>query len=286
MSETTHDATVIEAETARPLGGSPQASRSDRARSSAYRIRFALVYVALAVAAGAAIGWLVVLAGKPADTPQAAWSAFVPVGSRDARVRQIADRVSSAYRLPSGSQLAAAWGGPPKVSTGGDTGELPVSAIILRPDASTGQAEDGDYTVVRANENVMYILCGLGESCSIAEGKASPERLALLRREALELALYTFTYVDGVESVTVLLPPAPGGASSPVSVFLRRSDVSSLLSRPLSRTLSAKTPAIGKMSERELGLVQQATQPRLYTYEYQQAQDLSALLVLAQLPLS
>lgn len=284
MSETTHESTVIEAETARVVGRPLQTNRSDRARTSAYRLRFAFIYVVLAVVAGVTVGWFLVLADKPADPPEPAWSSFAPDGSRDARVRQIADHVSTRYRLPSGNQLAAAWGGPPKVSTGGDTGELPVSAIILRPDTSTGQAEDTDYTVVRASDSVMYILCGVGESCSIAEGEASPERLALLRREALELALYTFTYADGVDSVTVLLPPAPDGASSPVSVFLERSDVSSLLSRPLARTLSAKVPGIGEMPVREVELVEQATQPRLYTYEYQQAQDLSALLVLSQIP--
>lgn len=286
MSETTHESTAIEAETARPLPGAHATSRSERARSSAYRARFALVYVVLAVVTGVTIGWFVVLAGQPDAPAEPAWSSFVPDGSRDARVRQIADRVSARYRLPSGTQLAAAWGGPPKVSAGADTGELPVSAIIVRPDATTGRAEDTDYSVVDAGGNVMYILCGLGEGCSIAEGEASPERLELLRREALELGLYTFKYVDGVDSVTVMLPPAPGGTSSPISIFLRRSDVSSLLSRPLRRTLTAKTPKLGAIPPRELALVEQTTEPGLYTYEYQQAQDLSALLVLSQIPLA
>lgn len=279
------DATVIEAEPARPVGtaAAAPASRAERARSSAYRLRFALVYVFLAVAAGAAVGSFVVLATRPDAAPEQRWSSFAPDGSTSAKVKQIADHVSTRYRLPSGNQLAAAWGGPPRVS-GGESGDIPVSAIIVRPDTTTGRAEEGEYRVVQARDNVMYILCGLGQGCSIGEGNASPERLALLRREALELALYTFKHVDDVDSVTVLLPPPPDAESTPVSVFLERGDVSGFLKRPLSETLAPKAPAVGKIAPLELERVQSATKPALYAYEYQQAQDLSALLVLAQIP--
>ena len=44
------------------------------------------------------------------------------------------------------------------------------------------------------------------------------------RRQALELSLYTFKYVDDVESVVVFMPPTPKGESNG-TVFLRRSDV-------------------------------------------------------------
>ena len=48
-------------------------------------------------------------------------------------------------------------------------------------------------------------MCGLGGACAI-KGKASTTRFMLVRREALELALYTFKYDGDVDSVVVLPP--------------------------------------------------------------------------------
>ena len=62
------------------------------------------------------------------------------------------------------------------------------------------------------------------ESCSIAEGKASEARHALLRREALELSLYTFKSDSDVNSVTVFLPPRPDGQSATVRVNFTAND--------------------------------------------------------------
>ena len=55
----------------------------------------------------------------------------------------------------------------------------------------------------------VYNLCGLGTSCAIAAGTPSLAGELLLRREALELALYTFRYIHGVDSVVAILPPVP-----------------------------------------------------------------------------
>ena len=102
---------------------------------------------------------------------------------------------------------------------------MPVSAIAIRPDTSRGQAEENDIDVVSGGNSIMYSLCGLGDACSISEGVPSEARHALLRREALELSLYTFKNVDGIDSVTVFLPPRPDGQAAPTAVFLKRSDV-------------------------------------------------------------
>ena len=92
-------------------------------------------------------------------------------------------------------------------------------AIAVRPDTSTGKAEEDDIDIVDASKSMQYVLCGLGESCSIAHGEASEARHMLLRRQALELALYTFKYVDGIESVAIFLPrhPAPTHRRAPCS---------------------------------------------------------------------
>ena len=268
----------IEAEPAQPIGETARQSRTDRARSAAYRTRFALIYVALALLAGIGVAAFVVVMKKPDPAPAPKWSAWQPSGSETAQVRQIADQIAKSYRMKKGGQqLVAALPSAPKVT--GSTGDVAVSAIAVRPDTSTGKKEENEIDVVPASHSFQYILCGLGANCSIKGGKASTARHALLRREALELALYTFKYVPDIDSVSVFLPPRPDGASSATSVFLKRSDVKEQLSHPLADSIGVKTPAIGGMPKRELALVNRITEPRLYSYEYQQAQDGSAVLI-------
>ena len=60
---------------------------------------------------------------------------------------------------------------------------------------------------------VQYTLGGFGEEGALKDSKPSKERHRLLRREALELALYSFRYLPDVTMVVALLPPAPQGAS-------------------------------------------------------------------------
>lgn len=259
------------------------APREERARLTGYRRRFGIVYIALALVAGLGVGALIVLLARPEAGPAPEWSAWEPSGSDVARTRQIADRVGSSYRLADGAQMTVALSGPPTVTAGSGaegTGAIPVRAIAVRPDTSTGMAEDDDIAIVDAAGSHQYVLCGLGTNCSIGSGKASEARHALLRREALELALYTFRYVDGIDSVTVFLPPRPDGQAAPNAVFLKRGDVAAELGTSLRRTLEPTTPRIGQMRPVELATVNRVTLPRLYDYEYQQAQDGSAVLVL------
>lgn len=270
----------IEAEPAQPVGQPAASTRADRARGVGYRSRFVFVYGALAVVAGLAVVALAILFTRPDAAPAAPWSAWQPTGSDSAKAKQIADRVSKRYRLPNGQQMTTALVGPTTVSAASTAGgDIPVRAIAVRPDASTGKKEESDIAIINAQNSLMFLLCGLGQSCSIIVGKPSVARHALLRREALELALYTFKYVPSVGSISVFLPPAKGAAAKPTSVFVRRGDLRAELSRPLTKTIGAKTPTVGKMTKPELARVNRITSPRVYTYEYQQAQDGSAVLV-------
>jgi hypothetical protein len=285
MSETVNSGSeprVVDADPARPLKGPFPVDRADHARETGYRKRFGLIYVALAVLAGIGVGALVVLLAKPEAAPDPVWSVWKPDGSSDARVKQIADHVAGRYRLSSGDQIAVALAGPPTVAAGGTEGQgnIPVRAIAVRPDTSTGKAEEDDIEIINAGTSLQYVLCGLGQNCSITAGKPSEARHALLRRQALELALYTFKYVDGVDTITVFLPPRPDGAAPPNAVFLKRSDVAPELKRPLTKTLAPTAPGIGSMPQHELSAVNRITRPHLYGYEYTQAQDGSAVLVL------
>jgi hypothetical protein len=255
-------------------------SRSDRARRLAYRSRFAVFYVVLAVVAGAGVGALLVLVGRGSPAPAPAWSAWEPTGSTERRAAQIGDHVGDQYRLPSGHALTAGTYSGPPVVTGPDGSSFQVRAIAVRPDTTGGRAEADDIDTVNAADTVMYTLCGLGNSCAIEEGKPSVARGQLLRREALELALYSFHYLDGVDSTLVLLPPRPDGKAA-TAVFLEKGDVRTELGRSLGETLSAPlTPGIGEIHADEQRVIERTTRSRLYEYSYLQAQDGSPVMVL------
>jgi hypothetical protein len=255
-------------------------SRAERARRTAYRGRFAAFYLVLAAIAAAAVVTTIALVGRGSPAPAPPWSDWRPEGNPERRVVQIGQHVAAPYRLPSGSRLATVtYAGPPTV-TGPDGTSFRVGAIAVQ--ASGQVTSEDDVSAFPAGSTVMYTLCGLGTNCSIAEGESTVERGALLRREALELALYTFKYVGGgVDSVLVLLPPRSDGRAA-AAVFLERSDVGRELTHPVSGTLTAPlTPGVGEIPPDELQTVERITRPRLYQYSYVQAQDGSPVMVLA-----
>jgi hypothetical protein len=256
------------------------ASRAERARRTAYRSRFAIIYLALAALAGAALGTAVVLVGRGSPAPAPSWSQWQPEGSAERRAAQIADRVSSSYRLTESAPLATAIAGPPSAPTA-DGSLLRMRAIIVRPQVSRGQQEADDNKAYDARGSMMYLLCsGVGSTCSYSAETGTPAVYALLRRQALELSLYTFEYVDGVDTVVVVLPSREGQQLGN-AVFLERSDVRRELSRPLAETLSAPTtPDVGAIPAEELRTIDRITRPRLYTYQYDAAADGSPIMIL------
>jgi hypothetical protein len=254
-----------------PLG----ATRRDRARQSSYRLRFGILYVALAVIVGAGVGAFVVLASRDAPPEAAAWSSWEPSGSKLARVRQIADRIPKAYQQENGEQLTVTQASQLTVPSG------PVASIFVRPDASRGLAEESDIDTYTATDAVSYGLCGLGSGarCTISDGTGFGERFTLLSRQALELALYTFKYVEDVNSVIVFMPPTPKNESNG-AVFLRREDVADELRRPISHLLPGRAPSIETLSDVELGNIVRLTRPRTYAFEFNAAGDGKPILVL------
>ena len=59
---------------AKPVEDSGSVPRSEMARRTGYRRRFAIVYGALAVVGGIAIGALIVLVSRPDAVPNPSWS--------------------------------------------------------------------------------------------------------------------------------------------------------------------------------------------------------------------
>jgi hypothetical protein len=253
--------------------------RGERARQSSYRFRFGAIYVALAAVVGAGIGAAVILALRPAPPEAAKWSSWEPEGSKLAMVRQIADRIPKAYR-ENGHQLTVSEANQLAINDG--TTFVPVSSIFVRPDTSRGQAEESDVVRYNGLNAVSYGLCGLGTNprCALTAGPPSSDRFTLLRRQALELSLYTFKYVDGVDSVIVFMPPTPQGESNG-TIFLTKDDVRDELRQPISELLPTATPRVGDLTEVELGNILRLTQPHTYAFQFQPSPDGRPILVLS-----
>jgi hypothetical protein len=263
---------------ASPVLVEPAPDRRERARRSSYRLRFGAVYVALAVVLGAAVGVFIVLLTRPPTADPEAWSAWRPQGRENQYPVEIADHVAERYHLPSGRQLVGVLAGPAEVR------DLPIRAVLIQHLSAT-PTQDDDVEVVEVGSAVMYTFCGIGPQCSIAEGESSATRDQLLRREALELALYTFAYVDDVDSVLALLPvetndPEDQTDDTASAVFFRKEDLAPQLEEPLRETLGPPPLAGTDLAPDEATIVDRLTRRRHYSYEFQPTQDLGALLQL------
>jgi hypothetical protein len=194
------------------------------------------------------------------------WSAWRPSEDGQTGAAQIAAHVSSTYRAPDGSQLVAVKAGPMKVA------DLDLNVAV--------KEAKGDQ--VFSGSGVRYVMCGLGSSCSIADGKPSVERGLLLQREALELALYSFQYLSNVDQVVVFLPPRPGeDPTQGKAVFFQKDDVGSALDQPLDRTLTSPPPSFNSLRASDVAAVDHFAGKHVYCFAYQVAQDVSAYLVLS-----
>jgi len=125
----------------------------------------------------------------------------------------------------------------------------------------------------------MLSLCGLGQSCSIATGKPSVQRGTLVRREILEMALYTFKYVKGAKRIVAFMPPTPGATTSYV-VYLQKDDLKAQLKVPLTQTVAPKVPLPNQISARDQSRIDALTESKIYKFGLSQTQQGEPVLVL------
>jgi hypothetical protein len=244
------------------------------ARSLSITRRFTLAYMALAVLFGAAVGAFIVVEARPAPTPPPPWSAWKPT-EKDAvaRLGEIAQHVEAQYHLPSGKKLV-------DVLPRGPAAPEPIAEVGIANTPNPKQASDFSFS--HADSTAMFILCGDGPKCSIKEGKPSLARGAVLRREALELALYTLRYVDGADSVVAFYPPQKGKDPT-YAFYFDKSDFSNELRAPLRRTLpQSKAPVPGKLTSGELETVNALTTQREFRFAVQTDQSGARVLLLAR----
>ena len=258
----------------------PEPLARRRAEQNATRHRFGLAYLALAALLGAGVGLFVVLAANGDKNSGPPWSTWKPTESGIKGLDQIAKHVSRQYALPSRHTLVAVLSTPPVVQGSGQT--VPVRAIAVATGLPGESVNDAQF--FNGSGAWAYVLCGLGQNCAISDGKASIERGQLLRREALELALYTFKYNSDVNLLLTFMPP-PVGQQAKAVLFFQRANFETPLKAPLARTLPPPRTTLlpGKMSASDLARVRRYADPHVYTFQYQQIPDGTAIMVLRPL---
>jgi hypothetical protein len=226
------------------------------ARHSQYAPRFHFLTGALAAIGLAAIAGLVALVLAPGGGTDRGlnWSAWRPTAEGTSGAQQIADHVGSEYKLPDGRQIVNV----------GVTG-LEIQGVPLAVAVRENPAQGGSIKVFD-DSGIIFHLCGLGPACAIATGKPSIQRGLLLRREALELALYSFRYLGDVHQVVVFMPPVKGQTPSQ-ALFFREGDVAKELDRPLTASLSPRVPSVSDVTlSPDARLVEQITARKTFNF--------------------
>jgi hypothetical protein len=268
-----------------------------RHRGSPYSQKFLAVTATLVgIAIGAVAVAIVILLSPGTAAPGPPWSTWRPPDSGLAGEREIAAEVAPFYRASNAMQLAVVTVQNINNSTTATGTATNNSTELALRDPNTGSL------AALAGTTAVYDLCGLGANCAISVGIPSYARLLLLRREALELSLYTFKYITGVDNVVAILPPGKttqsctGICAKPhtptkttpidLAVFFDRQSLQRLISEPLRATLpEVLPPTVTEMpAAPEAELVSVLTGQALFKQQLIQAQDGTNVLVLDQVP--
>jgi hypothetical protein len=244
---------------------------------SQFRNRFGFLLGALggAVIVAAVVAAIVIRSGgTPDEGLYANWSSWRPQDrSITGGGAEIATHVGPQYHLGDGKQLVSVTASPLQVS------DISLD-VALRPQGGTIHVFSGRHAI-------RYTFNGLGPGGSILGGKPSTARHQLLRREALELALYSFRYLPDVDMVVTLLPPAPPKKGDdptkppPVqAVFYRPGDLRQELLVPLGETVPANAPKPETIGGEEGKRVDALTLSNLFAMSYTQTRDGNAYMVL------
>ena len=248
---------------------------------TSYAGRFTLVYAVLALILGAALATFVIFLARPSGggpSGSAAWSPWQPADQGPNLLAEIANHVAPRYRMPGGTQLVRVDATVPSVAVPSSSGgvRFPVASIAVAQDT-----DPPGYAVYPSNLTVQYSLCGDGGDCSLprTDGISPQDRGLHLQREALELALYSFQYLNA-DAVLELLPPAPDGTTRR-AIYLRREDLAAQLAQPLSATIDpVRVPVLGHIGSEEARRILELTGSHVYDARYQQQLDQTFQVIL------
>lgn len=221
--------------------------------------RFMIGYVVIVVMAGAALLTVGLMTRGDSGSSTAAVGGIPIEDNGFQRAREVATEVARHYRGANGEQIVAVTAQPGEVSG------LPLQYIAMRHGRNRPLTQ-GDVTVVEPGETALFSFCGLGgqQNCALP-GQPSPERLMLMRREAVELSYYAFQFLPELKTVVSLLPPVPREGQPPqtFAVYFQRQHLESILDKPFTRTLPERPPfSEGDIAPGEAETVNRLTETR------------------------
>jgi len=283
MSASDH---LIEGAAIESVPARPRAQRTREAH------RFRLAFAVLVLLCLASLGVALALGGKSrTHAGTSNWSVFRPADGGTQGAQEIADYLAPYYRANPSTQLA--------VVTVLDLNNPNNPLQVVVP--SSGSS--GSLLPLPASGTIVFNLCGTGSgNCSIGVGTPSAARLLLLRREALELALYTFKYISAAETVVAILPPGrtvqgctgicpkpqARTTTTPVNLALAfdRQELQPWLNQPVRALLPEPIPpTVAQMpAASEAELVSVITAHGLFQEHVETAQDGSSVIVLSPMP--
>lgn len=256
--------------------------------------RFRVVLAGLAGIGVIAVAIAIVVVARNSDGTASAngkaWSSWAPDSSGSTGVSEIAQRIALFYRFSASQQLDVI--SPISVSQQTAAGTTTGSGLLFA--VNTNNSGKKQSLALLNGKTVAYNLCGLGaKGCELA-GTPSVNRMLLLRREALELALYTFKYISGSQDVVVVLPPSHATTTTgpqtkvTVAVAFLRSALAPWLQAPLARTLQQYPPGMSQLNpwskSTEAALVSEITASDLFSTQVESLQEGGRVVVLTQLP--
>ncbi len=280
-----------------PIGGAPAlgAGTRDLPRlRSPHATKFRVVIAVLVGIAAGALAVAVVVAARqsgPTRLVAGAWSSWRPTAAGSTGVLEIAQHIAPYYRQNATQQLDVIT--PIGLSQPNAAGTTTGNGLTVAVNESTSSKNQS--LGLLSGRTIAYNVCGLGSrDCTLA-GTPSVARMLLLRREALELALYTFRYIGDSQNVVVVLPPghtvtATGAGTQGVTVALLflRSELQPWLNVPLSRTLQQYPPDLTQLGvwsrSQEAAFVDQVTAHGLFSSQVEALQVGGSALVLTPLP--
>jgi hypothetical protein len=240
-------------------------------RQNGQKHLFRLSYVALALAFWISVAGFVILMVRPNHSKPVVWSTWKPDTQGLLGAREISDRVAAQYKGSNGAQLMAVQPHGPQVQG------LQLEAIGVRRLGSGGQI-DPYIGMYRADNTLIFAFCGLQTNCGM-QGESTPDRERALRRAALELSLYSFKYLKGVDQVVSLVESLKTGGAS--AVFLRKDDFGPELKHPLQDTLPQRRSLDADAKDaREAPVIDALTVQNTFPAHFEPLPDGDAILVL------
>jgi hypothetical protein len=280
-------------------------SEAERPAPSPHAQKFRTATALLIGLAIGAIAVAVVIATSSTSTgPTQPWSAWRPPDNGIQGAQEIADHIAPFYRISGIDQLDVVT----VVNLGNPNNVNPTTGVPQGLQVAVKPAATSSAVSLLGGNTVAYNLCGINSSnCSIGVGKPSALRLLLLRREALELALYTFKYISNTQNVVAILPPGytetgctsgslcstphakPTIHPETIALLFVDQELQPWLNQPLIDTFPEEfPPSVPELplwaQTSEAGLVEQITARGMFSEQLVSAQDGTHLIELSPQP--